>query len=88
MVVNQLQVVEQTAEEVSTALDGMATTMPDLVGAYAYANDTLYAILYRVSTLYQNIANYYASIDGGTGWTGYGALQDVIIFTNHENIIP
>ena len=88
VVVNQLQVVERAVAEVSTALNGMAATMPDLVGAYSYANDTLYGIHYRVSTLYQNIANYYASIGGGTGWTGYGALQDVIIFTNHENVIP
>lgn len=63
--------------------------MPDIVGAYSYANDALYGLLYRISTLYQNIANYYASVGGdGSAWMNSGDWQDVILFANHDSIIP
>ena len=79
----------QTVTEISNAVNSVAGTMPDLVGAYGYANDTLYAIIYKVSTLYQNIANYYASVgSGSTAVMGTGDWSHVMIFTNHENIIP
>ena len=64
LVISQLEKDQQTAAELNTALKTVASPIPDLVGAYGYANDTLYGILYRVSTLYQNIANYYASLGG------------------------
>ena len=54
---------------------GVSVPIPDLVGAYGYANDTLYGILYRVSTLYQNIANYYASL-GGVVDNGDGTILE------------
>lgn len=86
-VVNQLQETRQTAEELSGALASVTATMPDLVGAYSYANDTLYAILYRISTLYQNIANYYSSVGGGdSAFVESGNWQDVIIFTSQDII--
>ena len=86
VVANQLQSTQEAATAVSTALNDLSSTMPDLVGAYAYANDTLYAILYKVSTLYQNIANYYAAVGNGGGWVASGVWNDVIIFTNHDII--
>ena len=89
VIANHLTASQQAAGEISNAVSSIAGTMPDLVGAYGYANDTLYSLIYRVSTLYQNIANYYASIRGGaTAPAGGGEWSDVIIFTNHENIIP
>ena len=89
VIANHLTASQQAAGEISNAVSSIAGTMPDLVGAYGYANDTLYSLIYRVSTLYQNIANYYASIGGGaTALAGGGEWSDVIIFTNHENIIP
>lgn len=89
VVVNHLQETQQTAAGINDALTNITATMPDLVGAYSYANDTLYAILYRISTLYQNIANYYASVGGGgTDWVGSVDWHDVIIFTNHDSILP
>ena len=89
LVANHLQTTQQTAADLSSALKNVTATMPDLVGAYSYANDTLYAILYRISTLYQNIANYYASVGGGdSDWMEAGEWQDVIIFANHDIRLP
>lgn len=89
VVANRLQETQQIAADLNTTLTTVTSTMPDLVGAYSYANDTLYAILYRISTLYQNIANYYASIGGdGSALAESVDWHDVIIFTNHDSIIP
>ena len=85
---NHLATTQQAATEISNGVASMAGTMPDLVGAYGYANDTLYGLLHKISTLYQNIANYYASIGGGTAPAGTGDWSDVIIFTNHEHLVP
>lgn len=92
VVVNHLQETQLTAQELNSALTNVTATMPDLVGAYSYANDTLYAILYRISTLYQNIASYYASVGDGDGG-GDDFLEtvewrDVIIFANHDIVLP
>lgn len=87
-VISYLENQQLAVAEIGSALAGVNGTMKDLVGAYGYANDTLYGILYKISTLYQNIANYYASLGGGASWVGTGDWQDVIIFTNHENMIP
>ena len=75
VVISQLEKDQQTAAELNTALKTVASPIPDLVGAYGYANDTLYGILYRVSTLYQNIANYYASL-GGVVDNGDGTILE------------
>ena len=88
LVADQLQKTQQSAAEIRDALKTVTATMPDLVGAYSYGNDSLYGILYRISTLYQNIANFYASQGGGSDWLGSGEWQDVIIFTNHESLLP
>ena len=89
VVAAQLQNMRQTAAEISKNLTDVTTTMPDIVGAYSYANDAVYSILYRISTLYQNIANYYASVGGDdAALVESGDWNDVIIFTNHDNIIP
>lgn len=88
LVTDQLQKTQQSAAEIRDALETISATMPDLVGAYSYGNDSLYGILYRISTLYQNIANFYSSQGGGSDWLGSGEWQDVIIFTNHENLLP
>ena len=86
---SQLQQNQEAMAYLNQTLKDVTSTMPDLTGAYAYANDALYSILYRVSTLYQNIANYYASLGGnGTESVPYGSASDVIIFTNHENLVP
>lgn len=85
---NHLVATQQAATEISGAVTGMAGTMPDLVGAYGFANDTLYGLIYKISTLYQNIANYYASIGGGTAPAGTSTWSDVIIFTNHQHLVP
>ena len=88
VITSHLQETRQTAEELNSALTTITATMPDLVGAYSYANDTLYAILYRISTLYQNIANYYASVgNGGSDLVESGDWHDVIIFTSHDILI-
>ena len=85
VVVSQLQKNQEAAAGLNETLKGLTSTMSDLTGAYAYANDNLYSVLYRISTLYQNIANFYASMGGdGAGLVGYGAWNDVIIFTNHQ----
>lgn len=88
IIANHLVTGQQAATEIGNAVGNVAGTMPDLVGAYGYANDTLYALIYKISTLYQNIANYYASIGGGTTNAGTGGWSDVIIFTSHHNLVP
>ena len=89
IVAAHLEETRQISAELNSALATVNGTMPDLVGAYSYANDTLYAILYRISTLYQNIANYYASVGGGgTALAETVDWHDVIIFTNHDSLIP
>ena len=88
-VVTELEETQQAVGEISEALTEMATVMPDLVGAYTYANDGLYSILYRLSTLYQNLSNYYYSYNGGGDWYDYaevGDWYDVIIFSNDEGL--
>jgi len=59
------------------------------VNAYAYANDQLYALLYRISTLYQDLANYYYANHGGGDaydFAEFGDWYDVIVFSNYEGI--
>ena len=83
-VADRLNADRQAAEQINEALQSVNGTLPDLVGAYSYANDTFYGLVYRISTLYQNIASYYGSI-GGDGYDG-GAVdwRDAIIFTNRD----
>ena len=77
--------------DINTSLSEVTKLMPDLVSAYTYANDSLYALLVRISTLYQNLANYYfANNGGGDGYYDYtelGDWYDVIIFSNHEGVV-
>ena len=89
-VVSDLENSRKTTEELRGILETLNATMPDIADAYAYANDALYSLLYRITTLYQNIANYYASSGGDdAAWLESGDWCDVIIFTNHENaVIP
>ena len=87
VIANHIETTQLAATEIGNAVGSIAGTMPDLVGAYGYANDTLYGIIYKVSTLYQNLADYYATVGGGAV-AGTGDWSDVIIFTNHENIVP
>ena len=79
---------QQAAAQLDSALSSINLLMPDLIGAYGYAGDSLYAIVYNISTLYQNIANFYSSRGGDAAWVGSGDWSDVIIFSNHANIIP
>lgn len=86
-VLSQLQATAQTVADISSGLTEINAIMPDLVGGYAYASDHLYAILYDISTLYQNLANYYFSRSGGGDdfhTDEFADWYDVIIFTNHD----
>ncbi len=91
-VVGQLEETQQAVTEINQSLTQVTTNLPDLVGAYSYANDRLYAILYKLSTLYQNLANYYYAYNGGgdiSDFSEFDDWYDVIIFSNYEgNTIP
>lgn len=88
-VVKQLEQTSQVVAEVNESLTELTTSLPDLVGAYAYANDGLYAILYKISTLYQNLSNYYYATNGdGYDFAEVGDWYEVIIFSNDEGLVP
>jgi len=88
-VVAELEETQLALGEIDEALTEITTTLPDLVNAYAYANDQLYALLYRMSTLYQDLANYYYANHGGGDaydFAEFGDWYDVIVFSNYEGI--
>ena len=88
-IAGQLEKTQQTVNEISESLGVVTTNLPDLVNAYAYANDGLYALLHKTSTLYENLANYYYAHHGDGGDFDYAELGDwheVIIFSNYEQI--
>ena len=83
-VAGQLEETEQAIAGIDESLTVITDSLPDLVGAYSYANDGLYSVLYKISTLYQNLANYYYSSNGGDAfdYAAFGDWYDVIIFSN------
>lgn len=84
-VVSKLEETKRVAAEVDADLAEITENLPELVNAYAYANDSLYSLLYKLSTLYQNLANYYHAYNGGGDafeYTEIGDWYDVIVFTN------
>lgn len=85
VVVDQLEKTQKVAGEINDSLTLINDNLPELAGAYAYSNDQLYAIVYQISMLYQNLANYYHAnfgIGGGYDFTQMGDWYDVIIFSN------
>ena len=87
VVFNHLQTSRQSAENVVLALQNISGMMPDLVGAYSFANDSLYANMHKISTLYQTIATYYDTVRG-SALAGSADQNTVIIFTNHDSVLP
>lgn len=85
VVVDQLEKTQKVVGEINDSLTLINDNLPELAGAYAYSNDQLYAIVYQISMLYQNLANYYhANFGNGSGYdfTQMGDWYDVIIFSN------
>ena len=88
-VADRLEKTQQTVSEVSGALTEINSYLPDVVDAYEYSNNQLYALVYRIYTLYQNLSDYYYANNGGGGDYDYaevGDWYDVIVFTNYEGI--
>lgn len=88
-VVDRLEKTQQTVNEVNEALTEITSYLPDIVDAYEYSNNQLYALVYRIYTLYQNLESYYYANNGGGGDYDYaevGDWYDVIVFTNYEGI--
>jgi len=88
LVAGELKETELAIGQINASLTEVTDILPDLVYAYSYENDHLYSVIYKIYTLYQNLANYYASIgDGGSyDYAVVGDWYDVIVFTNHEGI--
>lgn len=88
VVVGQMEETQQAVSEINDSLAGVTENLPELVDAYAYANDQLYSILYKISTLYQNLANYYHANNGGGDYdfAEFGDWYDVIVFSNYDGI--
>lgn len=87
VVAGRLEETQKIADEINTSLTPVMKNLPDLVSAYSYANDALYGLLYRITTLYQNLANYYYSYDGGdVDFTDFSDWYDVVIFSNFVEI--
>ncbi|MBE5768500.1 MAG: hypothetical protein E7333_02805 [Clostridiales bacterium] len=79
----QLANAQAAVDAVETALTEINSFFPDVVGAYSATNDQLYAILYKVTTLYQNLVHYYNAYNGtDAGWAVYDGWCDVIVFSN------
>ena len=79
----QLANAQAAVDAVETALTEINSFFPDVVGAYSATNDQLYAILYKVTTLYQNLVHYYNAYSGtDAGWAVYDGWCDVIVFSN------
>lgn len=89
-VVEKLEETKQAVAGINNSMKEVTTPLPELVSAYSFANDRLYAILYKLSTLYQNLSNFYfANNGGGDGYdfAEVGDWYDVIIFSNDEGLI-
>lgn len=86
VVLSRLEETQQTVGEISESLTELATYFPDIVDAYAYSNDHLYSIVYKIYTLYQNLADYYYANNGGGNYdyAEVGDWYDVIVFSNCE----
>ena len=81
----QLANAQAAVDAVETALTEINSFFPDVVGAYSATNDQLYAILYKVTTLYQNLVHYYNAYSGtDAGWAVYDGWCDVIVFSNES----
>ncbi len=81
----QLANAQAAVDAVETALTEINSFFPDVVGAYSATNDQLYAILYKVTTLYQNLVHYYNAYNGtDAGWAVYDGWCDVIVFSNES----
>jgi len=89
-VLEQLEETKQAVAGINNSMKEVTTPLPELVSAYSFANDRLYAILYKLSTLYQNLSNFYFANNGGGGdydFEEIGDWYDVIIFSNDEGLI-